>query len=764
MNTRYIIRLILICSYLLPLQLVGQKKTDANLIGHVILKSTGEHLPFINISIRGTAIGTATDATGHYFLKNLPEGTFTVIASGMGYTTQEKEVILEGGKNVEIDFTLTEDAIQLSNVVVTASRNEGNRKSAAVVVNVISPKIFESTNSVCVAQGLNFQPGLRVETNCQNCGYQQVRINGLEGPYSQILIDSRPIFSSLAGVYGLEQIPASMVDRIEVLRGGGSALFGSNAIAGTINIITKEPKSNGVNLSNTTNLIGGEALDVNNSFNASVVSENNKAGIMFFGSTRNRDAWDANGDGFSEVTSINAKNIGFRSYYRTGNYSKLTVEYHNLGEHRRGGNKIDLQPHEADIAEQLEHDIHTGGIRFDLFDKDNRYKLGIYTSAQAIKRKSYYGAGQDLFAYGNTEDISIVSGSQFLYSFDKLIFLPADITIGAEYNMNELEDKIPGYNRHIRQNIQIGSLYAQNEWKNDQWSILGGARMDKHSLINRPIFSPRLNIRYNPISEIGLRASLSTGFRAPQAFDEDLHINIAGGEVMLIQLSPYLREERSISYSASADINQNFGSILTNFLIEGFYTNLANVFVLEDIGYNEDGIINFLRRNGSGAIVQGINLEGIVVPISSLQIQFGATFQTSEYVEPEIWSENVEAQKKMFRTPEQYAYLTSSYQFNKNTEVSVSGTYTGQMYVKHFAGYTASDRVVATPSFIDMNIKLNHEFKINGEIRIQLNGGVQNIFNSYQKDFDIGENRDAGYIYGPALPRTFFVGLKMNLN
>ena len=123
---------------------------------------------------------------------------------------------------------------------------------------MVSRKLFENTNSVCLAQGLNFQPGLRVETNCQNCGTQQVRINGLDGAYSQILIDSRPIFSALAGVYGIEQIPANMIDRVEVIRGGGSALFGANAIAGVINIITKEPTSNSVEVANTTNLIYGE--------------------------------------------------------------------------------------------------------------------------------------------------------------------------------------------------------------------------------------------------------------------------------------------------------------------------------------------------------------------------------------------------------------------------------------------------------------------------------------------------------------------------
>jgi outer membrane receptor for ferrienterochelin and colicins len=190
----------------------SQNKTDANINGHIINKNNKEHIPYINVSIKGTTIGTTTDATGHYFLKNLPTGDLTIVASGLGYKTSEQPITMVAGKTIEVNFEIEEDQILLDGVVVSANRNETNRKEAPSIVNIISPKIFENTNSVCLAQGLNFQPGLRVETNCQNCGFQQVRINGLDGPYSQILIDSRPIFSSLAGVYGIEQFPGNMIE------------------------------------------------------------------------------------------------------------------------------------------------------------------------------------------------------------------------------------------------------------------------------------------------------------------------------------------------------------------------------------------------------------------------------------------------------------------------------------------------------------------------------------------------------------------------
>ena len=208
------------------------KDSDANIVGHVVNKHTNEHLPYITVMLEGTTIGTTTDATGHYHLVNLPEGNFTIKVSAIGYKAITREVSLKKGKTLEMNFEIEEDLVFLEGVVVSANRSETTRRTAPTLVNVMSIKTFEYTNSCNLAQGLNFQPGVRVENNCQNCGFQQVRINGLDGPYTQILIDSRPIFTALSGVYGLEQLPANMIDRVEVMRGGGSALFGSSAIAG----------------------------------------------------------------------------------------------------------------------------------------------------------------------------------------------------------------------------------------------------------------------------------------------------------------------------------------------------------------------------------------------------------------------------------------------------------------------------------------------------------------------------------------------------
>jgi outer membrane receptor for ferrienterochelin and colicins len=764
---KYIFFLVGLCCALLPAmadqpEQLELKASDANIIGHVLDKKTGEHLSYITIALKGTTIGTVTDATGHYFLKNLPEGNFVLEASSVGYKTISRNVSLRKGKTLEENFELEEDAVALDGVVVSANRSVTKRRLAPTLVNVVDMKMFENTNSPTLSQGLNFQPGVRVETNCQNCGFQQVRINGLDGPYTQILIDSRPIFSALSGVYGLEQIPANMIERVEVMRGGGSALFGSSAIAGTINIITKEPLRNSGQLAHTLTSIGGSSsFDNNTSLNASLVTDNHRAGLYVFGQNRHRDAYDHDGDGYSEMPKLKNQTVGFRSFLKTSTYSKLTFEYHHLQEFRRGGNLLNRPPHEADIAEQIQHSINGGGLKFDYFAPNEKHRLTVYTSAQHTDRDSYYGSKKDQNAYGKTTDLTFIGGSQYVYSFGKCLFMPADLTAGLEYNRDNLKDDMWGYNRYTKQTVNIGSAFLQNEWKNEKWSILLGGRLDKHNLINHVIFSPRANLRFNPSEDINLRLSYSSGFRAPQAFDEDLHIENVGGTVSMIERAKNLKEEKSQSFSASADMYHRFGAFQVNFLVEGFYTRLSDVFVLENIG-ERDGILIKERRNGSGAKVLGLSMEGKMAYLSLFQLQAGVTLQQSRYDEPEKWSETAPAEKKIFRTPNTYGYFTATYTPIKPLSLSLSGTYTGSMLVQHMAGYIDKDVAVNTRDFFDMGVKVAYDFKLYKSVNLQLSAGVQNVFNAYQNDFDQGVERDSEYIYGPAAPRSYFAGIKIS--
>lgn len=750
--------------------------TDANVFGHVKDAQTGEHVPFVVIKVKGTTIVTTTDNTGHFFLKNLPEGTFGIEARYLGYSSQTINVTIKKNKSQEVNFTLNPSDTDIDEVVVSANRNETKRSMAPNLVNVIGSKVFDITQSTCLAKGLNFQPGVRTEDDCQNCGFTQVRINGLDGHYSQILVNSRPVFSSLNGVYGLEHIPANMIDRVEVVRGGGSALFGASAIGGTINIITKEPLHNSASFAHNFMSQGGaNSFDNVTTGNVSLVTNDNKAGVYAYGQTRTRQGYDYDGDGYTELPELNNQTFGLNSFLRLNPYSKLSLQYHGIHEFRRGGNKLNQAPHEANIAEQVEHNIQGGGLTYDFYSPNEKDRLSAYFSFQTTARKSYYGGiGEGTEedketaekAYGTTHNFTYVARTQYVHSFDKLLFMPSDLTLGGEYNFDGLKDFIIGYDRHFKQNVRIGSFFFQNEWKNKQWSFLVGGRLDKHNLVDHIIFSPRANLRFNPTENVNLRITYAGGFRAPQAFDEDLHVGVVGGERLVTTLAKNLKEERSNSFSVSADLYHRFGNVQTNLLIEGFYTDLNNVFALRQLSQPDaQGNTVQERYNAYGAKVLGLNIEGKATFTRWFSLQAGVTLQQSHYNEAIAWNDEVPEQKfkKMMRTPNIYGYFTASFTPIKRLTASVTGNYTGSMLVGHAAGSGVDEPVaVNTPNFMEVNMKLAYDFPIYKYINLQVNGGIQNITNAYQKDFDKGWNRDSGYIYGPSLPRSYFVGVKVS--
>ena len=741
-----------------------RKNSDANIFGHIISANTGEHLPFATITIKDTTIGCAANGTGHYSINNIPVGEHTIVVSAIGYETKELNYIAIARTTEELNFSLVETTTMVDEVVVSATRNETNRRQTATVVNVASTKLFEGTASSNLSEAMNFQSGLRVENTCGNCGAPQLRINGLEGQYSQILLDSRAIFSSLAGVYGLDLMPVAMVERVEVIRGGGSALFGSSAIGGVVNIITKDPVRNTLTLSNTTNFMKDGTPDINTSLGGAFVSDDYKLGTYIFGQVKNRGGYDRNDDGFTDITALRSETAGFRGYYKTSAHSRLSAEYHHIHDFRRGGNNLDMAPHMADLCEQVDHSIDGGSISFSYFP-NVKHRASGYVSAQNISRSSYFGADMNPDAYGTTRDLTLVGGAQYTHNYKA--GLPAELTAGVEYNYNALNDYYIATGRRIDQHTSVYGLFAQNEWKSEKFNALVGFRLDKHNMIQKPIFSPRVTLRYNPVSDLGLRASYSSGYRAPQAYNEDLHIDALNHTVSVIRLSDELRPEYSHSLSLSADYYRNFGRLQTNILLEGFYTILDDVFTLEKIGV-ENGVIINERRNAAGARVGGITAEVKLGIPSIFDVQLGYTFQKSRYVEPEQWSETVTPQREMFRSPDHYGYLSSNFYITKQFNASLFGTFTGPMLVQHAehttpSGVVIPDAEVTTPSFLDCGIKLSYTFHLTNLINLEINAGVKNIFDSYQPDIDLGAGRDSAYIYGPSLPRTYFFGVKLHI-
>ncbi|RNC88269.1 MAG: TonB-dependent receptor [Winogradskyella sp.] len=743
----------------------------------------------VNFKSEGNLYTAYSDDNGKFNLK-IPYGTYEVSSSAIGLKVKNKTIIISETNKDNLQIILVEDLLGLDEVVVSATRNRVNKKEAPIVVNTLGEKLINATQAIAVSESLNYSPGVRVETNCQNCGFTQVRLNGLDGSYSQILVNSRAVFSALNSVYGLEQIPTQIIDRVEIVRSGGSALFGSNAIAGTINIITKDPVLNTWEVGSYLGLIDGDTPDRILNFNASLVSDDLKSGATFYGIYRNRNSWDANGDGFTEVVELKNTTFGTKLYYKPTDRSRLTLDATIINEYRRGGDRLNLPPHLTDITEELDHNTIMGGLSYDLSNEENTNQYSIYSSVQYTDRDSYYGGlgggrtAQDsltaLNAYGITKDLALANGFQFTKQFKKDV-----LTAGVEYNFSNTEDIILGYNRLIDQDVHTTGIYAQYEWKpNTKFSALVGSRIDNINVdgnytvgaiqrsvdISQTTLNPRLTLAYEFTDDLKFRGGYARGFRAPQAFNEDLHISSVGGEPQFVILSNNLEAEFSNAFTSSLNYTKEINTTQTNVLIEGFYTSLDNPFTLVSTGAQlSNGSIVEEVRNGEGARVYGANFEFGVSPSKKWLFQLGGTLQRSEYDQPQVLFEadgsnpnETDIRVSEFtRNPNFYGYLNTNFTPNDTYSFSVTGTYTGEMIVPFVISDSGFLQLNESNPFFDLNINAEAHFDVSNDFEVTLNAGVKNVFNSYQDDFDIGPTRDSDYVYGPALPRTFFVGIKI---
>lgn len=735
--------------------------------GKVTDRLTGEALQGANIIAAGSGQGVSSDMIGNYSLP-LPAGNQTVIFSFIGYKRITRSFQIEPGKNIDFSAEMEVSAGELDKVVVTATRTEKNLHELPTKVTVLDNADFVYGSALSLSDALSFQNGVRIEVDCQTCNFTQVRMNGLGGGYTQILINSRPVFSPLNGLYGLEQIPVSMLDRIEVVKGGGSALFGANAVGGTINIITKDPSYTHYSFTAHGQLPGGTASDAYADVNYSYIDETGKTGFSLFGVSRNRTPYDANNDGFSELPLMQNISAGLTSFYKTGNDAKISLDFHRIYEYRRGGDNIYRAPHLALQAEERTHIIYGGGITYDTPLPFRLAQASVYVSGQSTYRDHYTGTfGAD--AYGITDNTLWVTGLQANFTIPSMFGTgAATITTGAEHSSEYADDRIPGYDYRYNSRINLTGIYLQSDWKPDiLTTLLAGLRMDIHSLEDQPVFSPRINILRNLSPELQLRLSYASGFRAAQAFDADLHIAMAGGGISRIVLDSSLTKESSLSYTASLDYNKPGRYIDFGYTIEGFYTSLHNAFITVDGGADPASPQNsfLLKTNGGTARVKGISLESRFDYIDMIELQAGVTLQNSMHSDPVQWSADAPAERKFLRTPDIYGFMFLKWEPRFDFNLSLTGIFTGPMDVPHLAGAgnLEFDRLEKSPAFFDMNLRLGYTF-YNSPLgdAIELFAGVKNLLHHYQKDFDSGPLRDSNYIYGPAAPRTVFAGFRIN--
>lgn len=765
-----------------------------NFLSGTVQNLAGETLIGVEIFSSDRKIGCLSDAEGHYKLdiRALNDSSLITIKY-IGYHSQSHTLVKLLNNNT---IHLKEDRLGLEEVVVSANRKAIASHRAPIMVNRINNRLLQDVQALSLAEGLSFSPGLRVENNCQSCGFTQLRINGLDGAYSQVLVNSRPIFSALMGVYGLEMFPPSMIERVEVVKGAASAIYGASAIGGTLNIITKEAQSHGIDISTGIKLIGASALEQNQQMAASVVNKDYSSGAYLFAFRRKRDHFDANNDGFSELPKLENISAGLDAYWKASSRKKLRYNVFWMQEGRRGGSDFNLLPHQSRVAEDLQHQVLGAGLSYEWTDEKLEQFASFYSSAQQVFRNSYYGAGgrvlgpndslssSDILAlnaYGNSRDINWVNGFQYSYQVKPLLKL----SLGAEQQHNAIVDNMPGYNRNISQRVNSLGSFLQSQWfLSSELEVLAGLRFDHLQLNsqyrfvegdqttarNFNIASPRLNLKYDINPHASLRTGYSRGFRAPQAFNEDLHIETVGGAALFVELDPNLKTEFSHSFNLSYSLQKEGKKSEQQFIAESFYTILENPFILSEQRALSNGTALITKRNGKGAMVYGINLEYNYAYADWLVIRSGLSMQRNRYQEAELIWQNPDSSddqiltEDMLRSPELYGFFNLKYSLNPKLDFNANLSYSGPMLVPHVINPETERTVLKrSPDFFDFGLIADFRLLEGDDWQVELNAGVQNIFNAYQSDFDRGAERDASYIYGPLQPRTIIIGLRLKI-
>jgi len=675
---------------------------------------------------------------------------------------------------LEETYSKKDSFVNLEDIVVTATKTPKRKTNSPIIINVINSESIRNVQACNLSESLSFQTGLRVETDCQTCNYTQLRINGMSGGFSQILINGRPTFNPLMGLYALEQFPSNMIEKIEVLKGGGSTLYGSSAIGGTVNIITKIPKENSSQIEFSTYSIDRQSNDYSILGNSSIVSASKKAGVSLFVNKREREAYDNNDDRFSELPYLNNISFGANMYYMPKENQKLDFNFNYIYENRYGGEITDQNPaHLAEQSEERTHNIFAGGIDYQINFNNYDSSFITYLAYQNTDRDHYTGIKPDddsieldAFLKNPPYGVSYVETINTGFQLNHMIspFFSGDnvLTLGVDYLHDRVFDEIPSYSYLVDQVSKDLGIFLQSDWEiNQKLSLLTGLRADFHNYVDKLIYSPRASLLYKANDNLQFRLGYGTGFRAPQAFDTDLHIAFAGGGISRVSLSPDLNEEKSESFNLSLNYDKAKENWIAGFTMDLFYNQLNNAFILQPIGQDEFGEV-FEKQNGQSAIIKGINLEARANFNRLIQLEGGYTIQSSTFNNAVEYIEGIPRIKEFIRTPDDYGYAVLTYTKN-NISSTLNYVYTGSMKVPHFAGAPNQlvDEIVTTDSFSELSLKFNYNIPTD-IISLDLYAGIKNIFNQYQSDFDLGKSRDSNYVYGPAKPRTTYFGVRLN--
>lgn len=718
------------------------------------------------VEILGTSYETQTDSLGSYAFLDIPQGNYKIVVTATGFTTQRKSVFLKNKEKKQLNFELQQDNNELNEVVVSGTLKAVKRLESAVPVEVYTPVFFKKNPTPSIYEALQNVNGVRPQLNCGICNTGDIHINGLEGPYTSVMIDGMPIVSSLSTVYGLSGIPNSLVERIEIVKGPASSLYGSEAVGGLINIITKNP-SNAPLFS--ADVFTTSWLETNADLGVKFNIGKKATSLLGFNYYNYDQTIDNDHDGFTDVTAQNRISLFNKWNFSREQNRLFTIAVRGMYEDRWGGD-IHWEKKYRGGDEIYGESIYTKrGELLGSYQLPTTEKLMLAFSGTAHYQDSRYGTT----SYIANQKIGFLQ-----LTWDKKIG-KNDLLSGIASRYTYYDDNTQStalLNENNPEKTWLPGIFVQDEITfTEKHKVLLGLRYDYNS-IHGNIFTPRLAYKLKIDSNNILRFNAGTGFRVVNLFTED-HAALTGSRQVIIahDLNPEESINANLNYIKKIYCNNG-----TFFGIEttAFYTQFSNKIVSD---YTTDPNKIIYDNIDGYALSQGISTNIDANFTNGLKIIVGATYMDVSNVENGVKS-------RPYLTEKFTSTWSVSYKINS---INLAIDYTGNLYspMKLPLLSETDPRNPNSPWYSLQNI----QFTYTGWKNFELYAGIKNLLNftpmqnnpflisrtedPFDKNVQYDSNGkvlvtpdnpygltfDTTYVYGPNQGIRGFFGLRYNL-
>ena len=742
----------LIYTYLLLLIGTNSFSQTNSLSGKIT--SNGEAIPYANIYLKKTKTGTSSNEDGYYNIKNIANGNYTVIISSIGFKTKSLKIKFSSNKKIVRNFIL-EESNSLDEIVVSGTLKPVSKSNSPVPVEVYSKTFFKKNPTPSIFESLQNVNGVRPQLNCNVCNTGDIHINGLEGPYTFVLIDGMPIVSGLSTVYGLTGIPQALIERVEVVKGPASTLYGSEAVGGIINIITKKP-SNSPAL--TTDIFTSSWGEVNTDIGLRYKLSKKIQGLLGVNYFNYQNRIDNNNDGFTDLTLQNRISLFNKINIERESNKVFTIAGRYVYEDRWGG-EMDWEREFRGTNIKYGESIYTNRWEtFGTYQLPTTENINFQFSANGHYQNSFYGT--DSFVAEQ-----LIGFGQFVYN--KQIKEKHDLLFGIAYRYTFYDDNtFATFEEDGITNkasiTHLPGIFMQDEISlNKQNKLLFGARWDYNSL-HGSIFSPRVNYKWNSKDKSNiLRFSIGNGFRVANVFTED-HAALNGARE--VEFVGELQPETSWNVNTNYVKKINTENAFITLDLSAFYTYFNNR-ILPDYETDSNKII-YANLDGN-SVSKGISLNTDITFTNGLSVNLGTTLMDVSITENGI-------KERQLLTESFSGVWSISYKFNNNFIVDYTGNVYGPMKLPLLGDNDL--RAAESPWYSVQNIQLTKKFTNNWE----LYGGVKNLLNftpaansinNASNPFDVGIDTelnpelafDPSYVYASNQGIRAFLGLRYTL-